>query len=293
MEKFFIITNHDKNIDLKTIDLIIDLIKKHNKTCYVREKECRNTDDFTHDRFWYTNPESVPDDTDCVIVLGGDGTLILAARDLVNLDIPFIGVNFGNLGYLAEIEKQDIEDMITKLVNDNYHIESRMMLDGKILRDGNEVERNMALNDIVVGRSGSMRVIDFNIYVDGELLNQYTADGIIVSTPTGSTAYNLSAGGPIVEPGANIILLTPICPHTLNTRSIVLSANSQIEIEIGKDRRKDNKNEGKMVSFDGNTNISLATGDRVCVSKSRSDTKIAKIGNKSFVEILQKKMSTK
>lgn len=291
MDRFFLIANSEKDVGLEMADRIKSLIENMGRECHIRQIENEDVSDEKFSKCRYTNPEEVPEGTDCIIVLGGDGTLILAARDLVKLDIPMIGVNIGNLGYLAEVEKQDIEETIEKLVTDRYNIESRIMLSGSVYRNGTEIESNIALNDIVVGRSGSLRVIDFNIYVDGILLNQYTADGIIISTPTGSTAYNLSAGGPIIEPPANIVVLTPVCAHTLNTRSIVLSAESDIEIEICQDRH--NINDEKIVSFDGNFNVKLYAGDRIKISKSELDTKIVKLSNKSFVEILQRKMSVK
>lgn len=291
MDRFFLIANSEKDVGLEMADRIKSLIENMGRECHIRQIENEDVSDEKFSKCRYTNPEEVPEGTDCIIVLGGDGTLILAARDLVKLDIPMIGVNIGNLGYLAEVEKQDIEETIEKLVTDRYNIESRIMLSGSVYRNGTEIESNIALNDIVVGRSGSLRVIDFNIYVDGILLNQYTADGIIISTPTGSTAYNLSAGGPIIEPPANIVVLTPVCAHTLNTRSIVLSAESDIEIEICQDRH--NINDEKIVSFDGNFNVKLYAGDMIKISKSELDTKIVKLSNKSFVEILQRKMSVK
>lgn len=288
MKRFFLIANKDKDIGFIMAKKIKTLIESMGGICFIRQSDGPES---VSSKYSYTNPDEIPENIDCIMVLGGDGTLILAARDLVSLDIPFIGVNFGNLGYLAEVEKQDIEETVKKLINGRYHIESRIMLSGTVYRNDEILESDIALNDIVVGRSGSLRVIDFKIYVDGIFLNQYTADGIIIATPTGSTAYNLSAGGPIVEPPANIVVLTPVCAHTLNTRSVVLSAESEIEIEICEDRH--NTNEEKIVSFDGNSNIKLISGDCIKISKSELDTKIVKLSNKSFVEILQKKMSIK
>lgn len=292
MERFFLIINRDKDKDFMMAEKIKSLIESMGCECFIRQSDIAGS---ISTKYIYTNPDEIPENTDCIIVLGGDGTLILAARDLVRLDIPFIGVNMGNLGYLAEVEKQDIEETIYKLVQGKYHIESRIMLAGTVYRNGEAIETNVALNDIVVGRSGPLRVIDFKIYVDNVFLNRYTADGVIIATPTGSTAYNLSAGGPIVEPPANIVVMTPVCAHTLNTRSVVLSAESGIEIEICDDRHNtaDGCDDEKIVSFDGNSNIKLVPGDRIKISKSELDTKIVKLSNKSFVEILQKKMSAK
>lgn len=285
MKNFFLIVNKDKDKDMHTAMRLQKLIVERGGKCYITSIN-RHQDKKKHS-YIYTNPDDVPENTDAILVLGGDGTMILAARDLVKLDIPILGINLGHLGFLAEVDEQDMEETLEKLFLEEYHVESRMMLEGNILGTG---EKIVALNDIVVGRSGSMRVIDYNIYVDDILLNKYRADGIIVSTPTGSTAYNMSAGGPIVEPGSDIIVLTPICPHTLNTRSIVLSPDSKIEIEICEDRHADNDSDGKMAYFDGNTSLSLRTGDRLCVRKSNQDTKIIKLRNRSFVKILQKKM---
>ena len=285
MKNFFLIVNKDKDKDMHTAMRLQKLIVERGGKCYITSIN-RHQDKKKHS-YIYTNPDDVPENTDAILVLGGDGTMILAARDLVKLDIPILGINLGHLGFLAEVDEQDMEETLEKLFLEEYHVESRMMLEGNILGTGVKI---VALNDIVVGRSGSMRVIDYNIYVDDILLNKYRADGIIVSTPTGSTAYNMSAGGPIVEPGSDIIVLTPICPHTLNTRSIVLSPDSKIEIEICEDRHADNDSDGKMAYFDGNTSLSLRTGDRLCVRKSNQDTKIIKLRNRSFVKILQKKM---
>lgn len=237
----------------------------------------------------YTNPEDVDKDTDCIIVIGGDGTLIQAARDLRTLDIPLIGVNMGHLGFLAEIEQDNLEETLEMIMNNKCKIESRIMLSGSVYRDGKVVYKDISLNDIVFGRAGNLRVIDFKIYVNNEYLNLYSADGVIIATPTGSTAYNLSAGGPILEPCANIMVITPICSHTLSQRSIVLSADSDIKIEICSNRHSDD-NDTKAY-FDGNSSFILKAGDIIEVSKSHLSTKIMKLNRMSFVEVLHNKMN--
>ena len=152
-------------------------------------------------------------DCDMAIILGGDGTLLQAATDLGDKDIPFLGINLGTLGFLAEVNVSDIEDALDKLIAGEYEIENRMMLYGRSFSGEEEKDNARALNDIVITRKGSLEIINFNIYVNGQFLHKYHADGIIVATPTGSTGYNLSAGGPVVEPKANLILISPICPH--------------------------------------------------------------------------------
>lgn len=177
----------------------------------------------------YTDPEDVPGDTECVITLGGDGTLIQAARDLAGRDLPMIGINLGGLGYLTQIGREgDVKELLDALLEDSYQIQERMMLKGCVYRDGRPVKESIALNDIVLTRDGDPRVLKLKLYVDGQFLNEFSADGMIVATPTGSTAYNLSAGGPIAQPDGQLMILTPICPHTLTSRTIVFGAGSRI-----------------------------------------------------------------
>ena len=199
-------------------------------------------------------------------------------------------MNFGTLGYLAEVEKQNLIPALEKLMADEFQIEKRMMLDGTVFREKEKVEKDIALNDIVISRSGSLRVIDFKVYVNGEFLNLYSADGIIISTPTGSTAYNLSAGGPIVSPVASLIVVTPICPHTLNTRSMILSADDIITIEMCPDRN--GKEEVRLVSFDGDNSMKVFVKDKIEIKKSEQYTEIIQLNKISFLEVLRRKMTT-
>lgn len=199
-------------------------------------------------------------------------------------DIPILGINMGTLGYLTEVELNHIDEAIEKVVNGEYSLEERMMLAGEF-QNG---DSNVALNDIVVSRKGALRVIHFRLFVNGELLNSYKADGIILSTPTGSTAYNLSAGGPIVEPTASLIVITPICSHALNTSSIVLSSEDEIMIEIGEGRN--GSVEEVSVAFDGADMVTLFTGDRMKIHKACACTKIMKLSKVSFLEIMRRKM---
>ena len=223
-----------------------------------------------------------------MIVLGGDGTVLQAARLTKRLRIPIIGVNLGTLGYLTEVEVLNLEESLERLVAGEYEQESRMMLNGKVtFADGGEAE-DWALNDIVISRSGPLQIIRFNIFVNGQFLNDYSADGVIVTTPTGSTGYNLSAGGPLVEPGARLIMLTPICPHSLNQRSIILSPEDVIEIEIPK--RSEGGIQTVEANFDGSHVIPLRAGDRLRIVRSRETTEFLRLNQVSFLEVLHKKM---
>ncbi len=229
-----------------------------------------------------------PEVPDCILVLGGDGTLLRAARNLLNQDIPLLGINLGTLGYLAEVEIAAIEEALDKLLADRFTREERMMLEGQVRRQ-DMAEQNYALNDIVISRCGSLQVLTFQIYVNGQFLNSYSADGMIVATPTGSTGYNMSAGGPIVEPGASLLLLTPICPHTLNTRSIVLAPDDEIRIEIP--RGKDGQRQTVEASYDGSHKVRLQTGDSIVIRRADKTTGILKLNTESFLTVLHKKMS--
>ena len=274
MDKFYVITNQLKDTDYRITNEIKEYIEANGKTCILSQKD---TDG-------HIIPGTIPEGMDCAIVLGGDGTLIRAARELEGYGIPLLGVNMGTLGYLAEVELHDCRAALDRLFAEMPDIEDRMMLQGSV----NGKHSYSAMNDIVVTRAGELRVVHFNIYVNDTLLNSYRADGVIISTPTGTTGYNLSAGGPIVEPTASIFVITPICSHALNTSSIVLSAEDTIEIEICEGRY--GRQERAVVTFDGMDGIALTTGDRVVIRKSEETTKLLKLNKESFMKTMREKM---
>lgn len=283
MEHFYVITNPTKDPGLKTACSIREYLARHGKECIVDEGTKKS------DREGYTYKEQVSREVDCVIVLGGDGTLLQAATDLADRDIPFLGINFGTLGFLAEVNRTGIEDALEKLIKDEFEIEKRMMLCGKSYGTQGMKDEARALNDIVITRKGSLQIIHFNIYVNGQFLHRYQADGMIISTPTGSTGYSLSAGGPIVEPKANLILLSPICPHSMQSRSIVLSSEDTVVVEIESGRDGDIQEVEAI--FDGCHKVSLCTGEKIEVKKSKKTTGIVKLSQMSFLEVLHRKMS--
>ena len=239
------------------------------------------------------------DGVEVVLVLGGDGTMIRTATMLGKENIPLVGVNLGTLGYLCELEEDTVFPAIDCLMSDDYLLETRMMLTGAQVSSKDESwdstdwmkdsDANSALNDIVLHRSNEMCVLSFHVYVNGMFLATYRADGIILSTPTGSTGYNMSAGGPIVDPKASIILLTPINAHNLNSKSIVLTADDVIEIEVGTSREE--QDEKAIVSFDGHIAMVLKVNDRIRIAKADKETYICKVQNESFLEILRRKMN--
>lgn len=200
-----------------------------------------------------------------------------------------LGINLGTLGFLAEVDKQSVYAALDKLKEDDYEIEERMMLTGTVWRDDKIVGRDVALNDIVIGRDGHLRVVRFKNYVNNVYLNSYNADGIIISTPTGSTGYSLSCGGPI---GGTKWFHdsddTDWHRHTLNTRSIIFPAEDVITVELGEGRRQ--VQEYGVASFDGDTTIPMVTGDRIVIQKAAVSTRILKLNHLSFVEVLRQKM---
>ena len=284
MNKFFIITNRAKDPDLTFTNEIMEYLKSKGKSCF-RQDDSVSVEGT---RYRYTNADLIDDDIDCAIVLGGDGTLIQAARDLNKRNIPMFGVNIGTLGFLTDIEKDSVYPALDSLLKDEYELDTRMMLEGKVYRDGKLIYENVALNDIVINRNGTLRVIDFDIYVNDEYLNSYSADGVIIATATGSTAYSLSAGGPIVQPNASMMMITPVCPHTLNKRSIILGENDKIVIKMS-----DNKGlaEERVASFDGELFVKMITGDEIVITRAPERAKFFKTSKLSFLQIISKKMS--
>ncbi len=226
-------------------------------------------------------------DYDCIIVLGGDGTVLQAAREAWRLDIPIVGVNLGKLGFLTEIEPADMEASFDRLINGDFYTEQRMMLRGEVIRSNGEKIMGRSLNDIVISRFGGMNMIVLNVYVNGHFLHEYKGDGIIVTTPTGSSGYNLSAGGPIVEPSSDVMVLTSICSHSLNHASLILSADDSIEVRLPDSFADDRKIE---LSFDGSYRVLLEKGDVIRIRKSEKYTRFIKLNDLSFLETLHRKL---
>lgn len=274
MDCFYIITNRLKDREYKITKEICQYIESCGKKWILSQK----------DEEGHIIPGTVPEEVQCGLVLGGDGTLIRAVRDLGSISLPLLGINLGTLGYLADVELKDYRQALERLFHQDPVIEERMMIEGTFCGG----ERDVALNDIVLAREGKIRIVQFNIYVNGTLLNTYQADGVIISTPTGSTGYNLSAGGPVVEPTAAMIVITPICSHALNTSSVVLSADDVIEVEVCEGRY--GKREQVSLCFDGAEQRSLLTGDRVCIRRASETARLVRLNRESFMKTMREKM---
>lgn len=221
---------------------------------------------------------------DLIITLGGDGTLLSCARSLAGSGILILGVNLGHLGFLTDLELPDLFPYLDKLLAGEFSIEERMMLAAEVWRQGSLAASFTGLNDVVLSKGPLSRIVMLETHVDNEYLSTYRADGIIVSSPTGSTAYSLSAGGPIVDPGLGVILVTPICPHTLYARPFVLDDRQTVRIVLKSDYPD------IMVTIDGQVGFYLKQGDQIVVGKSPFTTRLVKLRNRPFFEVLRVKL---
>lgn len=275
MNSFLIIANSDKDINLELSNNILNYLEEHNAKGLLVSADAK----------YYENnliKDEYLQDVQAIIVLGGDGTMLRAART-VGKDIPFLGINLGTLGFLAEVEVANLYKAIDRLLADDYRIEKRMMIEGRV---GDKVYHS--LNDIVITRAGFSRIIGLAVYVNGELLDTYEADGVIISTPTGSTGYNLSAGGPIISPRTKAIVVTPISPHSFSAKSVVFDSLDNISVEIVK-KRKTQDTEA-IVSFDGDNNMELSAGDVVNAGISSKEVSLIKMYDVNFYSVLRDKI---
>lgn len=229
--------------------------------------------------------ESLGKKSQLAIVIGGDGTLLNAARSLADYDTPILGINLGRLGFLVDVSPQQMTDVIDQVLSGKFKDEKRFLLHAKVLRNNIELIANDAFNDIVVHIRDVARMIDFSTYINDVFVNHQRADGLVVSTPTGSTAYALSSGGPLLHPSLEAIVLVPICPHTLSNRPIVIDANSKVEIVISENNRST-----PQVSWDGQANIDLEPGDRIVIERKATDVHLIHPAFYDYFEILRAKL---
>ncbi|MDE7299874.1 MAG: NAD(+)/NADH kinase [Lachnospiraceae bacterium] len=283
MKKFGIITNRDKDEGLAVTGRLQELLRAAGAECFLAPGRRRG------DGSPYTPTEELPADTDGLIVLGGDGTLLQAAHDVASRGIPLLGINLGTLGFLAETELSGMQEAVRRLVAGQFEIEDHMMLSVRRPAGPEAAGESLpdALNDLVITRSGFSRLIAVGVYINGELVNNYRGDGVIISTPTGSTGYNLSAGGPIVSPVSRLIVITPICPHSLNARSIVVSDEDVVSIRIRKSKKT--QEEEAIATVDGSYAVNLRAEDCVEVCRAANMTKLIRLGG-SFYQVLRLKL---
>jgi NAD+ kinase len=220
---------------------------------------------------------------DLLIILGGDGTLLYHARQRKWRNIPVLGINCGNLGFLSEVETEDLDDAIGKIVSNDFVIEERMLLDVTVMRDNKIVYETQAINESVLSKGALSRMAHIEVIVDDKWVDTYPADGVILSTPTGSTAYSLSAGGPLVSPEMSLLIITPIAAHALYARPIIISANSHVKMQI--DREGD-----CYLTVDGQDNLKVIHKDIVLVKKSQETLKLIRIKDLDFYKLMRQKL---
>ncbi|VAX02427.1 NAD kinase, partial [hydrothermal vent metagenome] len=222
---------------------------------------------------------------DLAIVVGGDGTLLNAARELVDHDVPLLGINLGRLGFLTDIPPTDLSTNLSRIFAGEYKEESRNMLHAQVIRDGETVSNGTAFNDVVVHKFNAARMIEYETFIDDQFVNTTRSDGLIVSTPTGSTAYALSSGGPIVHPSLNALVLVPICPHTMSYRPIVVDGNSRVDIIV-----HDLTHTSARVTCDGQISLALSDGDRVSIQKKPRPIRLIHPPEYNYFSILRAKL---
>ncbi|MCD6527296.1 MAG: NAD(+)/NADH kinase [Desulfuromonas sp.] len=226
----------------------------------------------------------LPKQVDCIVVLGGDGTLISVARNIGNLKVPILGVNLGSLGFLTEITLDGLYDELERVLAGDFNVSDRIMLQAGIQRQGEQVADYQVLNDVVINKGALARIVDMEVWVDDDYLTTFKADGLIVSSPTGSTAYNLAAGGPIIYPGLHCLVITPICPHMLSNRPIIVSDESVIRIIMRFDEER------VFFTADGQVGMALQARDVVEIRKAEMCTHLIKSATKEYFEVLRTKL---
>lgn len=286
MKRFCVITNRDKEDSNRKAVYIQEYLEQKGGKCLILENRRVISEGVLH----YTEADKIPEETECVLVLGGDGTMIQAAIDLVHSKLPILGINMGTVGFLTEVEPQNLERALDLMLQDKYTIENRIMLrESSVTPTGTSSGKACyALNDVVLSKRGDCRLITIKVYINDELADIYRADGLIISTPTGSTGYNLSAGGPVMVPDTEATVITPICAHSLNKRSLVVSAMDRIVLELG--QTKDFQEDEAVLVVDGRTVRGLSTGDRLEVLVPEDQTRIVKLSGVSFYKKMRDKL---
>lgn len=290
MKRFAVITNYNIREKAKAAISVIDKLRELGaEVCtasFNRERIARNSDGKKRDFIEYIPLDKLYQSADIILLLGGDGTILEAARRAIPAMRPMIGVNLGRLGYMAELELNEI-DRLSDVVAGRYRIDERMLLKVEILDCAGKTRYvSFALNDAVLSNGSIARIVDFKLFEGGSEIADYRADGVIVATPTGSTAYSMSAGGAIVDPRLSCMCVTPVCPHSLGSRPLIFPAKACLEI-------KNTCNREKMLflTIDGKSNHELVFGERVRITESDMRAKLIRLDDNGFYDRLRSKMS--
>jgi NAD+ kinase len=281
MKTIGIIANKDKDMDFKYTKMLYEAVSSKGGYPKVSSSVANiigvEDENLTED--------SVLDTSDIIICLGGDGTFLKVARKVYKKKVPILGINLGNMGFLTEAEKSDIQSTVNCLYEGRYIVEERMMLQTRIIRDGNIIGKDIALNDIVISRGALSRILHVKTYINDTFVDSFPGDGLIVSSPTGSTAYSLSAGGPIVEPDMDLIIVTPICPHILYSRSFITTGDGLVRAVVD-----ENYSHTAMVTVDGQEGYEVRGGDTIETKKAPYNVNLIRINSKNFYNILRTKI---
>lgn len=281
MNKAAIIVNLDKKEGLAVAKRAVEWFENNNKD-YLIEKEAAFQLTKKNKEADY---DQIKKEADYVIIIGGDGTFLHSSHHFIGSDIPLLGVNIGHLGFLTDVETEELHKALAMIDNGNYKIEKRMMLKAEHCRDGKNIEADYSLNDYVINRDPDSQMLRIELYINNELVNDFRGDGLIIATPTGSTAYSLSAGGPIINPRQiKAILITPICAHNLHLRPMVISAQEKIRIKVDSD--------GRSVKgcADGRQKNEIVPGDEIYISGADQELSIIKLPDRTFYTIIKEKM---
>jgi NAD+ kinase len=274
-----LVVRQDIHSHLETVNLIISALGKYADV----PVHCLDSD-FSLENFPTLSIEELVDRSDLVISLGGDGTLLSAARALVDKGTPLVGINLGRLGFLADVSVNDFEQHMIEVIAGNYTIENRFFIEGEIHKPNQAVSSDIALNDIILHSHESLSMIEYELYSDGNLIHKQRADGVIVSTPTGSTAYALSGGGPIMHPSLETLAIVPICPHTLSNRPIVLAASQEIDLRLCQAESV------ARVNYDGHSTVIVHAEDRIRIKRSPKSIALLHPQNYDYFQILRAKL---
>ena len=264
-----------------------DILQKQGiETIFALPFESDQTPEMSQE-FSFTDLDRALPAADALLCFGGDGTILHCAREATRHGVPILGINVGNVGFMAELEGSELE-LLSKLRDDDFRVEERMMLDVAVFRAGHEVFRELSLNDAVVTKGAVARVISLSVFCDGVEMTNISGDGVIVSTPTGSTAYSMSAGGPIVEPSADNLVVTPICAHALEAKSFVLSGKRRVTVQVGPIGKK-----SAYLSADGGRAYRLSAFDRVEIVRAAEVTKLIRLKDTNFYRVLNNKFKNR
>ena len=273
MNNFLIIANKQKDINLEITEQIKHHITRMGAVCNVYDQYNRDVTSI-----------DIPEGTQCILVMGGDGTILAAARMLVGNTIPLLGINLGTLGFLADVNLADLSKTLDLLLKDQYQIENRIMLTAEVYKQGEKVATYIALNDFNINRFGASRVIGLKVGINGSIIDCYRADGVIVCTPTGSTGYSLASGGPILDADMRALIITPICPFALSNRPLV-TGDKLVVLDIKKDQRTD-----IVLTVDGQVFFVLNELDRIVVKMSNKRLKLIHSSKRNFTEVIREKL---